>query len=45
MAGAKTPKEQTVATLEEAIQSVGRVPHQRNTFYKPIEKTKARLIS
>ena len=45
MAGAKTPKEQTVAALEEVIQSVGRTPHQRNTFYKPIEKTKARLIS
>lgn len=43
MAGAKTPKEQTVSTLEKAIFDVGRTPCQRNTFYKQIEKTKARL--
>jgi aminodeoxyfutalosine synthase len=45
MAGAKTPKEQTVETLEEAIRHVGRTPSQRDTFYQQIEKTTLRSIS
>jgi aminodeoxyfutalosine synthase len=44
MAGAKTPKEQTVDTLENAIRGVGRTPHQRDTFYQQIERTKARCL-
>ncbi|MFZ4116365.1 MAG: aminofutalosine synthase MqnE [Chthoniobacterales bacterium] len=45
MAGAKTPKEQTVETLEEAIRHVGRNPSQRDTFYQQIEKTTFRTVS
>ena len=37
MAGARTPQEQTVATLEQAIREAGRVPVQRDTFYRPIQ--------
>lgn len=36
MAGAKTPQEQTVATLEHAIREVGRVPVQRDSYYNHI---------
>ena len=36
MAGSKTPQEQTVATLENAIREAGRIPAQRNTFYEKI---------
>ncbi|MDE1170810.1 MAG: aminofutalosine synthase MqnE [Verrucomicrobium sp.] len=36
MAGAKTPQEQTVARLERAIREAGRVPAQRDTFYRPV---------
>jgi aminodeoxyfutalosine synthase len=38
MAGAKTPQEQTVATLERAIREAGRVPVQRDTFYRCMSK-------
>ena len=34
MAGATTPQEQTVITLEQSIIAVGREPRQRDTFYK-----------
>jgi aminodeoxyfutalosine synthase len=34
MAGAKTPQEQTVATLENAIREVGREPMQRDSYYR-----------
>jgi aminodeoxyfutalosine synthase len=33
MAGAKTPQEQTVATLEHVIREAGRVPVQRDSYY------------
>ncbi|MGI8481467.1 MAG: CofH family radical SAM protein, partial [Chthoniobacterales bacterium] len=33
MAGAKTPQEQTVETLEHAIREAGRIPMQRDSFY------------
>ncbi len=33
MAGAKTPQEQTVAALEQAIMEAGRVPMQRDSYY------------
>lgn len=36
MAGASTPQEQTVATLEAAIREAGREPMQRNTYYERI---------
>ena len=39
MAGATTPQEQTVLTLEKAIRDIGRDPQQRNTFYQRIQKT------
>ncbi|SDU28612.1 aminodeoxyfutalosine synthase [Verrucomicrobium sp. GAS474] len=34
MAGSKTPQEQTVARMEKAIREAGRVPAQRDTFYR-----------
>lgn len=34
MAGARTPQQQTVAALEKAIREAGRVPRQRDTFYR-----------
>lgn len=36
MAGAKTPQEQTVAALEHAIREAGRIPVQRDSYYRPI---------
>ena len=39
MAGAKTPQEQTVATLERTIREAGREPRQRNSHYEPIAST------
>ncbi len=39
MAGATTPEEQTVESLEKAISSVGRTPFQRDTFYRIIQKS------
>ena len=38
MAGAQTPKEQTVATLEHVIREAGREPMQRNSHYERIAK-------
>lgn len=34
MAGATTPQQQTVAALEHAIREVGRVPAQRDSYYR-----------
>lgn len=39
MAGAKTPQEQTVETLERAIREAGREPRQRNSYYERIACT------
>jgi len=39
MAGAVTPQQQTVANLEKAIQAAGRIPMQRDSFYKRIAAT------
>lgn len=36
MAGAQTPRQQTFSELERAIQEGGRVPRQRDTFYRHI---------
>ena len=36
MAGAKTPQEQTVATLEKVIREAGREPMQRDSYYRHI---------
>lgn len=36
MAGAKTPQQQTLETLENAIREVGRIPVQRDTYYRHI---------
>jgi aminodeoxyfutalosine synthase len=38
MAGAKTPQEQTVATLENVIREAGREPVQRDSFYRHIPR-------
>ncbi len=38
MAGAKTPQEQTVATLEHVIREAGREPVQRDSFYRHLPK-------
>ena len=40
MAGAKTPQEQTVATLEHVIREAGREPVQRDSFYRHLPKKK-----
>ena len=37
MAGAKTPQEQTTASLEKAIREAGRIPVQRDSFYRPVK--------
>jgi aminodeoxyfutalosine synthase len=34
MAGATTPQQQTIATLEHAIREAGRVPAQRDSYYR-----------
>lgn len=39
MAGAKTPQEQTVATLERTIREAGREPRQRDSHYQVIAST------
>jgi aminodeoxyfutalosine synthase len=38
MAGAKTPQEQTVATLEHVIREAGREPVQRDSYYRQLPK-------
>src|SRR2546423_5105367 len=38
MAGAKTPQEQTVQTLEHAIREAGREPVQRDSYYRHLPK-------
>jgi aminodeoxyfutalosine synthase len=38
MAGATTPQEQTVATLEHVIREAGREPVQRDSFYRHLPK-------
>ncbi|MEP6686455.1 MAG: aminofutalosine synthase MqnE, partial [Verrucomicrobiota bacterium] len=43
MAGAKTPQEQTVATLERVIREAGREPMQRDSFYTHLAPTPRRL--
>jgi aminodeoxyfutalosine synthase len=40
MAGAKTPQEQTVATLEHVIREAGREPVQRDSYYNHLPKTR-----
>jgi aminodeoxyfutalosine synthase len=42
MAGAKTPQEQTVAALEDAIREAGRIPIQRDSFYRPVKRREHR---
>src|SRR5438552_6530140 len=40
MAGATTPQQQTVATLEHAIREAGRVPVQRDSYYRHLNGAK-----
>ena len=42
MAGAKTPQETTVATLQNLISETGRIPVQRDSFYNRIVPTASR---
>ncbi len=42
MAGATTPQEQTVATLERVIREAGRKPIQRDSYYRHIDRTATR---
>ena len=37
MAGAQTPQQQTVAALENAIREAGRIPVQRDSYYKHVK--------
>ncbi|MBV9490761.1 MAG: aminofutalosine synthase MqnE [Verrucomicrobia bacterium] len=39
MAGALTPQEQTVASLERTIREAGREPMQRDSYYRPLRST------
>lgn len=39
-AGAKTPQEMTVQKLEQAIREAGRIPRQRDTFYRKLSQQK-----
>lgn len=41
MAGATTPQEQTVASLEQIIREAGREPVQRDSFYRHLKKRPA----
>ncbi|HEV2840618.1 MAG TPA: aminofutalosine synthase MqnE [Chthoniobacterales bacterium] len=41
MAGAKTPQEQTVETLENVIREVGREPVQRDSYYRHLRRQPA----
>jgi aminodeoxyfutalosine synthase len=41
MAGAKTPEEQTVETLEHAIRQAGRTPAQRDSYYNHLSGPEA----
>jgi aminodeoxyfutalosine synthase len=41
MAGAKTPQEQAVATLEHVIREAGREPVQRDSFYNHLPKNRS----
>jgi aminodeoxyfutalosine synthase len=34
MAGATTPQQQTIAALEHAIREAGRIPVQRDSYYR-----------
>jgi aminodeoxyfutalosine synthase len=45
MAGAKTPQQQTVRTLERAIREAGREPRQRNSYYERIASTQPQAAS
>ncbi|MCA1659778.1 MAG: hypothetical protein LC642_04445, partial [Verrucomicrobiaceae bacterium] len=38
MAGAKTPQEQTVETLEHVIREAGRDPVQRDSYYRHLPR-------
>ncbi|PYI71275.1 MAG: hypothetical protein DMF02_06815, partial [Verrucomicrobia bacterium] len=40
MAGATTPQQQTVAALEHAIREAGRVPVQRDSYYRHLNGAK-----
>jgi aminodeoxyfutalosine synthase len=41
MAGAKTPQEQTVETLEHAIREAGREPIQRDSYYRHLPRPRS----
>ncbi|MGI9113441.1 MAG: aminofutalosine synthase MqnE [Chthoniobacterales bacterium] len=41
MAGATTPQQQTVAALEHAIREAGRIPRQRDSYYRTVQRAKS----
>jgi aminodeoxyfutalosine synthase len=43
MAGATTPQQQTIATLEHTIREAGRIPVQRDSFYRHINGADRRI--
>ncbi|MEI6493219.1 MAG: aminofutalosine synthase MqnE [Verrucomicrobiota bacterium] len=45
MAGALTPQEQTVSSLEKAIRAAGRIPMQRDSFYRRISGVQAEVAA
>jgi aminodeoxyfutalosine synthase len=45
MAGATTPQQQTALALEKAIREAGRVPMQRDSYYRRIPSSSARIFA
>jgi aminodeoxyfutalosine synthase len=45
MAGATTPQQQTIAALEHAIREAGRIPAQRDSYYRRLNGARARSTS
>ncbi len=45
MAGAKTPQEQTMATLEHVIREAGREPVQRDSYYRHVSRWRTSDVS
>ncbi|MBV9008647.1 MAG: aminofutalosine synthase MqnE [Verrucomicrobia bacterium] len=41
MAGAMTPQQQTIAALEHAIREAGRIPRQRDSYYRTVRSREA----
>jgi 2-iminoacetate synthase ThiH len=46
MAGASTPQQQTITSLENAIREAGREPRQRDSYYRHVlPRSEAEIVS